>query len=242
MTLLLGCLLVGGYLLLQGVVTGLAAGVAMALDGATGADALWRSFEERAGLLFTLGTAVSAPLAVVATVLVAWAGMRRQGYARPARAVERSFGLAAPSWGQAVGWTLATAAFMGGYEAAARLLDRPPLPDFLVQMHRTAGWLPGLLLVVVVVAPVVEELLFRGFLLPGLAAGPGGGAAAVVGTALLFAVIHLQYDLFDMGGVLGLGLLFGAARQASGSLWLPVFLHTAVNLLAAVQVVWMLGW
>jgi membrane protease YdiL (CAAX protease family) len=241
-TALLGILLVGGYLLLQGVLTAVGAGVVMALSGAAGPDDLMRAFDERAGLLFSLATALAAPAAVAATMAVAWAGLRRGGVERPEPALRRSLGLVRPARRRVVAWTLATAAFMAGYELAARLLERPPLPDFLVEMHATAGWLPGLLVAVVVLAPVAEEVLFRGFLLPGLAAGPAGGAGAVVATALLFAVIHLQYDLFDMTGVCGLGLLLGAARWHSGSLWLPVGLHMAVNLLAAAQLVWVLGW
>jgi membrane protease YdiL (CAAX protease family) len=160
----------------------------------------------------------------------------------PRPALRGSLGLVRPRFAQVALWVAAAFAVLAGYEVLARRLDRPPLPDFLVEFHASAGWLPGLLIAVVFLAPLVEEVLFRGFLLPGLAAGRRGAAGAVVVTAALFAVIHTQYDLFDMSAVLSLGLLLGAARWYSGSLWLAYGLHAAINAVAAAQLVWALGW
>lgn len=196
----------------------------------------------RLGLLFTIGTAVSAPLAVGATLLVAWRGLARQGLADPRPALRRSLGLVRPRFAQVALWTAAALAVLAGYEWLASRLDRPSLPDFMVDFHASAGWLPGLLFVVVFVAPLAEEVLFRGFLLPGLAAGRMGAAGAILVSALLFALVHTQYDPFDMSAVLTLGLLLGAGRWFSGSLWLAYGLHAAINAVAAAQLVWALGW
>lgn len=246
LTLFWGLVLLGGYFVVQAVVMALGLVPALLTDPAAREAGAAGDFlgilRARMGLLFTVGTVVSAPLAVGATLLVAWHGLARQGLADPRPALRRSLGLVRPRFAQVALWVAAAFAVLAGYEVLARRLDRPPLPDFLVEFHASAGWLPGLLFVVVFLAPLVEEVLFRGFLLPGLAAGRLGPAGAVVVTALLFAVVHTQYDPFDMSAVLTLGLLLGAARWFSGSLWLAYGLHAAINAVAAAQLVWALGW
>jgi membrane protease YdiL (CAAX protease family) len=243
MTLLLGILLLGGYFLLQGLVMGLALLpdlVAGAKDGGT-AD-LMTLLRARLGLLFTIATAVAAPLTIGSTLAVARWGLARQRVAEPTAALRRSLGIIRPRFSQVAAWAVATVVLLVLYEWLARWLDRPPLPDFMAEFHASSGWLPGLLFVVVFVAPLVEEVVFRGFLLPGLAAARGGATGAIAVTALLFALVHTQYDLFDMSAVLALGVLLGAARHASGSLWLAYGLHAAINAVAAAQLVWALGW
>ena len=251
-TFLWGILLLGGYFLIQAVVAMLALVPALVAsdpvatrqpDGTlTTSRDLMAVLEQHVGLVFTVGTAVGAPLVVAATLALAWWGFARQGIAAPRPALGRSLGLVRPRFSQIALWTVVTAALLAGYEVLARLLDRPSLPDFMVDFHASAGWLPGLLFVVVFLAPLVEEVLFRGFLLPGLAAGRLGPAGAVAVTAVLFALVHTQYDPFDMSAVLALGLLLGAARWFSGSLWLAYGLHAAINAVAAAQLVWALGW
>lgn len=138
-------------------------------------------------------------------------------------------------------WALALVAFLAGYEALAVLLERPAVPDFMVQVYRSAGSLPLLYLAVGVLAPVFEELLFRGFLIPGLAAGWGAGAAVGMSAALWTLIHGFQYDLFDLGMVFLLGLGLGWMRVRTGSTLLPMLLHTANNLVATAQVGWYLG-
>lgn len=246
LTLVWGLLLLGGYFVVQALVVAIGIVPAVVADqvarGPGSTPDVAEILRGRMGLLFTIGTAISAPLAVGATLLVGWRGLARQGLADPRPALRRSLGLVRPRFAQVALWTAVAFAVLAGYEALAVRLDRPPLPDFLVEFHASAGWLPGLLFVVVFLAPLVEEVLFRGFLLPGLAAGRLGGMGAVVVTALLFAAVHTQYDPFDMSAVLTLGLLLGAARHASGSLWLAYGLHAAINGVAAAQLVLALGW
>lgn len=255
MTFLWGILLLGGYFVVQALVAALALVPAawpelMDREWVRQADGTLISqapspmalLEANLGLIFTVGTAVAAPIALGAILAVAWRGLARQGVADPRAALRRWLGLARPRFSQVALWVAVAFGVLAFYEWLARLLDRPPLPDFMVQFHASAGWLPGLLFAVVVLAPLVEEVLFRGFMLPGLAAGRGGPWGAILVTALVFAVVHTQYDVFDMSAVLALGLLLGAARWYSGSLWLALGLHVAINGVAAAQLVWALGW
>ncbi len=95
-------------------------------------------------------------------------------------------------------------------------------------------WL--LWIALVIAAPLFEEMLFRGFLLKGFATSFMGPIGAVVVTSGVWAVLHVQYDGFDMATVFCSGLLLGTARLVTGSLLVPLALHAAVNLLATVEV------
>ncbi|MEM7049344.1 MAG: CPBP family intramembrane glutamic endopeptidase [Acidobacteriota bacterium] len=121
------------------------------------------------------------------------------------------------------------------FDALSRGLDRPPIPAFVEMAMTTAGSLPALIFAIVVVAPLFEEVLFRGFLFTGLANSAAGTWGAVLITSLLFSVIHLQYDLFDMSSIFILGLILGAVRALTDSTRLAFLLHAAVNLLAVGQ-------
>jgi membrane protease YdiL (CAAX protease family) len=82
-----------------------------------------------------------------------------------------------------------------------------------------------LLALVVVAAPLVEEFLFRGLVYRGLrrTARP---AVAVVGSALIFAIVHPPVS-FAPVFVLGLAAAWGLER--TGSLWTPIFAHATYN-------------
>jgi len=83
----------------------------------------------------------------------------------------------------------------------------------------------------VLVAPVVEELLFRGFLFPVLQRAHGT-AIAVGATAALFSVVHAQQyggawqNLLLIGYV---GVVFGVVRAATGSLVPSTLVHAGYN-------------
>ena len=248
------CLLAAGglmllYLLAQGLVMGLLAGIELAAAGDLPADlgaALGDHLRRHSGRFFSLATLLATPLVLLAAAGAAWlATPAAAPHSERRAAVRRFLGLTPPRWLRLLAWVPATAAALAVYELAARAFERPPIPDFMVELWHSAGW-PALLAAAVVVgAPLVEEVVFRGFLLPGLAAsaGPGfgGRAGAVAASAALWALIHSQYDLFDLSAVFALGLLFGAARLHTGSLAAPLLLHAAVNAVAVAQIYGALG-
>ena len=58
---------------------------------------------------------------------------------------------------------------------------------------------------------------------------------ASVITSLVFAVMHLQYGLYEISTIVVLALIFCYARYKSGSLFLPIALHIFNNGLAMWQ-------
>jgi membrane protease YdiL (CAAX protease family) len=111
-------------------------------------------------------------------------------------------------------------------------------PSFVVNIYRSSrnsGVLVFLILALVVAAPVVEETMFRGFLLPSLAQSRLGPAGAILFTSIAWALLHAQYQPFYLIQIVVLGSLFGWLRLRSGSLTLTIFLHGIVNAVSLVQ-------
>jgi membrane protease YdiL (CAAX protease family) len=73
---------------------------------------------------------------------------------------------------------------------------------------------------------ICEELVLRGIALPALLSALGN-AGAVVGSAALFALIHL--DPYRSAFTFGLGLALGALRVRTRSLLAPILAHALVN-------------
>jgi len=79
----------------------------------------------------------------------------------------------------------------------------------------------------IAIAPAVcEELLLRGIVLPSLLP-PLGGPLAVLISAALFALIHL--DPYRSAFTFVLGIALGALRLRAGSLLAPMLAHALVN-------------
>jgi membrane protease YdiL (CAAX protease family) len=133
-------------------------------------------------------------------------------------------------------WILGTLAFLASYDVVSTALDRPVVPDFMVKAYESAGFLPLLWIAVALVAPFWEEMVFRGFGFRGLRPSRLGLAAAIGIPTLFWACLHLQYDAFDMTYVFLLGVLFGLAREHTGTVTMPILLHALTNALATLQV------
>ena len=89
-----------------------------------------------------------------------------------------------------------------------------------------------LILVVVVGAPLFEELFFRGLVLRSFAARYNDGLA-LVGSALMFALIHFQPLQFP--ALVMFGLVVGYAAQRTGRLGLGMAIHAGFNATAVVK-------
>lgn len=125
------------------------------------------------------------------------------------------------------------------------LAGYPVTPDFVIDVYRSAretGTLLLLAIALAVAAPVVEEVIFRGFLLPGLARSTLGTAGALLFTSLSWALLHAQYQPFYLIQIVLLGVVFGWLRLKSGSTLLTILLHGLLNLAALVQAAMIAEW
>ncbi len=209
----------------------------------------WSAFARAAGLcgvgamvyLLVAGAAALLPtggLGAAAVLLAAGAG-QALALGLPALLLARLEGLSPGRLGLrsaprgAVGqWLpLFLGAAMGANLLAAllrALLDRPAPTGSLPE----GGAALALALAVNCLLPaVLEELLFRG-VMAGLLA-PFGGAAAVAGPAVLFALLHSEPG--QCLTALVCGLVLGLLAQKAGSILPGMALHFVNNLLAFVS-------
>lgn len=92
-----------------------------------------------------------------------------------------------------------------------------------------------LALLVVCVAPFVEELVFRGVLLSGLASRMPIGWA-VLASATIFGCVHLpdfNFAWYPVPALIVLGLVAAWLRVRTRSLWPSITLHATNNFIAA---------
>lgn len=216
------------YVLLQVVAALFLFFVNMARDPAFDAQAYLAGLQND-GFLLAVATTVSALLTTGLIVLLV--------RLRKGPSVRDYLCLAPVGLRSALVWLAATLVLVAASDSLTLLLDRPVVPEVMVEIYRSAGVLPLFWLAVVVMAPLFEEVFFRGFLFAGLERSRLGGIGAIVVTALAWAAIHLQYDLYGIATIFALGLLLGAARLKARSLPLTIGLHAAINLIASLELV-----
>ena len=88
------------------------------------------------------------------------------------------------------------------------------------------AWVIVLIPIVVVGAPIVEEIVYRGAVQTHLQR-TAGTTAALLGTAVLFAAIHMSFIEFP--GLFAFALVLGYTRLRSDTLGLPIVTHMAFN-------------
>jgi membrane protease YdiL (CAAX protease family) len=118
-------------------------------------------------------------------------------------------------------------------------------PKFVTDLYvsaRDSGSLWLLVISLVVAAPLVEETVFRGFLLPGLTASRLGATGAILATSAGWAFLHAQYAPFYLMQIIALGVALGWLRHRSGTSTLTILMHGLVNLVAIVQAAVIVEW
>lgn len=182
------------------------------------------------GDILSFATIVSAVAAILAIFLFVWL---RKG------ASLREYLAFRPVSRKTVLTVLAvTVLFMIVQELLAHLLNKDTVPEFMLKSYATVTWLPVLWFAISVAGPLVEEIFFRGFLLQGLRHTFMGDSGAVTLTALLWAVIHVQYGLYEISIIFLMGVLFGYACILTRSIWSPIIMHVVNNFTSTMMLHW----
>jgi membrane protease YdiL (CAAX protease family) len=121
------------------------------------------------------------------------------------------------------------------WDNVMQVLGKRVVPQFMLDAYQTAGSLPLLWLAMVLLAPLLEELFFRGFLFAGLRQSWLGDVGAILLTSLAWSTIHLQNDPVEKATIFVFGLMLGAVRARTESLWGCLAMHAMLNLAATVQ-------
>lgn len=112
------------------------------------------------------------------------------------------------------------------------VFDRPEVNEWMVTTFNTVDYKYLFAFALIVCAPILEETLFRGYILGVWLESKLHPWVAILLTSILWSAIHLQYDLYDMTFIFALGVLLGYARVKSNSLFPAIVIHAAWNLLA----------
>ena len=125
-------------------------------------------------------------------------------------------------------------------EGIAMLFDQAAVPEWWAAVYQASDNILLLVLAIVVAAPLFEESFFRGFLFAGWSQSKLGATGTILLTTVLFTIVHSQYDAFHLGQVFVLGALLGVARYHTGSLVTTIAMHAFINVIAFVQVAYLL--
>lgn len=216
------------FFVLQGVVyAGFAAVEAMQHAGLS-IDAMVKSIGMN-GFVIAVTTCITTPLCI--GLIVLFVRLRR------GPSVKRYLGLDAVAPRTILTWLGILTLFALASDFLTRLLGRPLVPEFMVNVYETASFAPLLWVAFIAAAPLFEEVFFRGFLFEGFRHSRIGSIGAVLVTSLGWTVLHLQYGAYELGIIFVLGILFGVARVKTRSIHPPVLMHALFNLFAMIQLV-----
>jgi membrane protease YdiL (CAAX protease family) len=115
------------------------------------------------------------------------------------------------------------------------ILGKPLSPEFMVSAYNTSIWPALFWIAVVIFAPLFEEVFFRGFMFVGFSQSRIGVVGTIGLTALIWALMHVQYDVYTIAGIFVLGILLGIIRFKTDSLWSPLLMHVFINLIATLE-------
>lgn len=180
------------------------------------------------GTLLTLSIFLSSPMILGLTLF--FANLRR------GIPIKDYLGLQEIHWKEAAQWLALLLFFAGASDLITFLLNRPVVEPFMLNAYMTATSKNLLWAGIVMAAPVSEEIFFRGFLFYGILRTRLGPAGAIVLSSLIWAPLHLQYDLYGMVTVLVLGFLLGYARWRTNSVYIPIVMHALMNFIAAMEI------
>jgi membrane protease YdiL (CAAX protease family) len=122
------------------------------------------------------------------------------------------------------------------FDGTSLLLGRPIVGEWQLTLYQSTVWPALMWIAFVVFGPVFEETLFRGFVFEGFRHSGMGVVGAVLVTALLWSLSHIQYNFYGMGQIFIFGIVLGFVRYKTGSLWSVISMHALFNLVATTEV------
>jgi uncharacterized protein len=176
------------------------------------------------GLLLSISTLVADAIGIgLIYLFIRW---------RPSITAQEYLGFRRTSVRTFILWQVLWLVFLGLSEGLTKLLNQSD--SFMVDTLSSSRSPILLFIAVVIMAPLCEELLFRGFMIPGIAQSRLGSMGAIVISSGIWALIHFQYSLFFVGVIFVFGLLLGVAQIKTRSIYVPLAMHSLNNLLAFV--------
>lgn len=148
-------------------------------------------------------------------------------------------GLRGVSGGELLRWVIVTVIIVAQTDLVLYLVKGELLPVQWVEIYRSVHSPLLFWIALVVATPVFEELLYRGFVFEGIRASRLGGLGAVLITALVWTLVHQEYDPLEFAMIFIVGLMLGVARLRTGSVLLTIVMHMLHNLIASGEIAWL---
>ncbi len=227
-TLGFGAIIAVVYVVVQVGVVAAWVAVDLALEFPADPEAYARALEGH-GAVLSLATLAVLPPTLGLIALFAWL---RQGIT-----VRQYLALRWPGGRVMAAWLGVLVLVILATDGLSWATDRPIVPPFMQGMVERVWALPLVVVALVVGAPLLEESFFRGFLFLGFQRGALGVWGAILATSALWTVIHVQYGAYGHGVIFASGLVLGYARHRTGSLWVAIVMHAAMNLVATAEAV-----
>ncbi len=138
-------------------------------------------------------------------------------------------------------WVVAFGALAVAMDWFCHLTGRLLGSEVLYQAVAGGRYRPLLFTAVLFAAPVIEEVIFRGFAYRGLSNTKYGPAPAILITSLIWALIHaFVYDAVLIAMIFCAGIVLGIARMRLKSIYPTIVMHSAMNLIALVQITYVI--
>jgi CAAX protease family protein len=132
-------------------------------------------------------------------------------------------------------WLLVMIVFIAIIDTLSVIFGRDIVPEYMLSAYTSTEKIWMLWFALIIAAPIFEELFFRGFLFSGISSSFIGPIGAVIIISIMWAAIHVQYDLYDISTIFVSGLILGFARIKTGSVLLTIGLHSFINLIATIE-------
>lgn len=132
-------------------------------------------------------------------------------------------------------WLLVIIGMIMISEAITYLLGKPLVPEFVTTVYSSTNSVWVLWIAIVIAAPIFEELFFRGFVITGLSNTFMGPVGAIVISAITWASIHVQYEIYLIFTIFIFGLVLGFVWLKTNSVLLTIGLHMFMNFLSMIQ-------
>ena len=100
------------------------------------------------------------------------------------------------------------------------------------ELAKTTQYPVLLFLGVAVAAPLVEEFIFRGVIYRGWRESKLGLIFTLILTSFFWTILHGQYSGVTLWYLFFFGIILGLAREWTGNVWIPVWMHFVNNALA----------
>ena len=225
-TLLFGALIIIIFIIIQIVVIGVFTGIEAASNQGIDIDKVVEGLTTN-GFVLSISTFATTLISVpiIFLIIIQKKGLNIREY----------LGIKFVSIKAFLPWFAAITVFLIFYDLTTHVIGRPIVPEFMIQVYKTAKIQPLLWIALIVLAPISEEIFFRGFLLKGFQSTFLKPAGAIFLTSFLWAIIHTQYDYYDITAIFFIGIILGAARIKSKSILTTIYLHGFMNLVATIE-------